>query len=745
MPLIDRRSDTVVLRIVYDGPPEAGKTTNVQELCGRISLNRRGQLRSPGNQERTQFFDWLEMSGGYVQGRRIRCQLVSVPGQPELLRRRRYLLESADAVVFVADSRRASLELNQKLMRELEEILALVGQGRPAQRVLQANKQDLAGALEPSLLAQALGLGPDVTVLGAQAKDGLGVLETLTVAVRFAVERVRSLVLAGEALGDDPCADADQLLAALTEIDKSAVAIAGTSAQGEPQPAAELSRGTAVTSAVVSDVGAPRADVPSGWVWPPVAGRATLKQIEASEIERRAAPWARAGDITLRTGSLWLDTATDWVFRDSDRARHALLAQVERHLAARGLLPQGRVLTLSQDDGEAFRLWALTPRLATLDEGLAEIAGQGARALAAALVSCARIMLSVRALGDTATGRAERGVSGLCLEQGRWVYAGSLEGRMGSTETLVTELSEGARNAAGDHELREDLTLELSAARGGLEAELSRIIDKLVERLGATLTRAVSVLPAPRAAAEVRVTLAPSSPSDRPPIVPAVDVPSGLVWPPVVGRATLAAFAQGRVARAEQAVRWAPPNALELRCDDALVAHTTPAWCFDDIDRARLSLSEAARLQKRLSDFTPRGRTYAIAASEGRAWLWVITPQLASVRDAGRHALALDASAIVELVRALCELARGDPCAHPLSSLDRLAFQEGRVVCLDVPFGMTARGDEPWLSHISQEIVALIARDDGRVDAVREGLRALRRPGGGGGEPLLDALEGAWS
>src|SRR5690242_7464889 len=105
MPLVDRRTESVVLRIVYDGAPEAGKTTNLRMLCERLSLGRRGELRNAGGAERTQYFDWLDVTGGYVAGRRLRCQLVTVPGQVELARRRRYLLDTADVVVFVADAR----------------------------------------------------------------------------------------------------------------------------------------------------------------------------------------------------------------------------------------------------------------------------------------------------------------------------------------------------------------------------------------------------------------------------------------------------------------------------------------------------------------------------------------------------------------------------------------------------------------------------------------------------------------
>src|SRR5512140_1419107 len=124
MPHMDARSGDIVIRIVYDGAAEAGKTTNIQRLFDVIPLQRRGTLASPGTtQRRTEFFDWLDFAGGFVDGRRLRCQLVSVPGQSSLLHRRRYLLETADAIVFVADSRPEQVEGNRDCLRVLRRIL----------------------------------------------------------------------------------------------------------------------------------------------------------------------------------------------------------------------------------------------------------------------------------------------------------------------------------------------------------------------------------------------------------------------------------------------------------------------------------------------------------------------------------------------------------------------------------------------------------------------------------------------
>jgi GTPase SAR1 family protein len=101
MAVLDPRNDTVVIRVVYDGAPMAGKSTSVGALGRGLGSN----VYSPGEVSgRTLYFDWLDYTGGLFEGRRIRCQIISVPGQATLAPRRRRLLESADAIVFVGDS-----------------------------------------------------------------------------------------------------------------------------------------------------------------------------------------------------------------------------------------------------------------------------------------------------------------------------------------------------------------------------------------------------------------------------------------------------------------------------------------------------------------------------------------------------------------------------------------------------------------------------------------------------------------
>jgi signal recognition particle receptor subunit beta len=233
MPLVDHRTHSVVLRIVYDGPPDAGKTTNVQRLCERLSLSQRATARDREARDGAQFFDWLDVTGGTGGSHRVRCQLVTVPGQIQLAPRRRHILDSADAVVFVADSRTGSAPQTDAALRSLARGLG----ARPdVPLVLQANKQDLPRARAPRDLHAALGLAARVPAIGAEAAGGAGVLETFLLAVRLAVDHVRAMLVAGELGDSDPAgttellsaleADAPEVFAALEAIARAAEALA---------------------------------------------------------------------------------------------------------------------------------------------------------------------------------------------------------------------------------------------------------------------------------------------------------------------------------------------------------------------------------------------------------------------------------------------------------------------------------------------------------------------------------------
>ena len=78
---IDAQTGQLLLRVTYDGSALCGKTTTVRCLADLAGI----PLQTPDEvQGRTLYFDWLEYVAGTYDGKPIRCQIVTVPGQKDL-------------------------------------------------------------------------------------------------------------------------------------------------------------------------------------------------------------------------------------------------------------------------------------------------------------------------------------------------------------------------------------------------------------------------------------------------------------------------------------------------------------------------------------------------------------------------------------------------------------------------------------------------------------------------------------
>ncbi len=176
--LWDRRE--LLLKIVYYGPPLAGKTTNLQQLQRMIDPRHRSDLLSLDTQgDRTLFFDLIQVNLGKVGGLTPRVSLYTVPGQPRYQRVRDLVLRGSDGIVFVADSHPARLHENLALWREMHaQLQAQRMTDRPI--VVQVNKQDLPNALPAERLYRMLSPDRPYPWIAAQARHGIGVQETFT-------------------------------------------------------------------------------------------------------------------------------------------------------------------------------------------------------------------------------------------------------------------------------------------------------------------------------------------------------------------------------------------------------------------------------------------------------------------------------------------------------------------------------------------------------------------------------------
>lgn len=187
MASFDKERRCYVVRVVYDGPGMAGKTTNLKQVCTFVPTKKRSELYTPAELKgRTMFFDWLEIDAPPRAGQAIKFQLITVPGQAARNYRRRPLVEMADVVVFVCDSTPAQVPDTMRTFARLR--ASMKKRTRPLPLLIQANKQDVDGAVPPDKLRRRLRLDESVPFIPARAVSCVGVKETLIAAMRMGME-----------------------------------------------------------------------------------------------------------------------------------------------------------------------------------------------------------------------------------------------------------------------------------------------------------------------------------------------------------------------------------------------------------------------------------------------------------------------------------------------------------------------------------------------------------------------------
>jgi hypothetical protein len=182
----------VSARIVYWGAEGAGKRTNLRVIHAKLRADHRGDLRFlPTRLDPTVVYGVLPIELGEVGGIRTRIQIVSVPGDADQIATRKQLLDRADGVVLVMDSRRERLAENVASFEELRSALAAYGRRLDEMPlVIQYNKRDLADSFAMEELHRKLSMR-GVAAFEAAAKDGTGVLQTLTTISKRVIRSLR--------------------------------------------------------------------------------------------------------------------------------------------------------------------------------------------------------------------------------------------------------------------------------------------------------------------------------------------------------------------------------------------------------------------------------------------------------------------------------------------------------------------------------------------------------------------------
>lgn len=185
----------ISLKIVYYGPGLSGKTTNLEFIYNQIDPSLRGELITlKTREERTLYFDFLQLEFGRIKGMSPKFNLYTIPGQVYYAQSRRIILRGVDGVVFVADSQRERMIENLDSLLDLEE--NLIEQGHTLENfpwVLQYNKRDLPEICTVEELNQKLNfLG--VPALEAVAVRGVGVVDTLKKVIHRVMAHVQEVM-----------------------------------------------------------------------------------------------------------------------------------------------------------------------------------------------------------------------------------------------------------------------------------------------------------------------------------------------------------------------------------------------------------------------------------------------------------------------------------------------------------------------------------------------------------------------
>lgn len=413
MAILDRQNNQIVIRLIYDGPPLAGKTTSLKALAGSLSQS----LYTPEEVEgRTIFFDWMEYTGGLFEGYQIRCQVVSIPGQTVLAPRRQRLLETADAVVFVGDTTSQGIDESLGYLKSLARLLRGTS-GPPIGIIFQANKRDQADAVDLAEIKQRLNKDlKEIGIIESIATEGTGIRQTFVFGVRLSLDRVREFIRTQSLPHGKPDIDnGEELLQSMKAAERSALLIEMSSrpnqaatvvAEVEPMVSEALQDVLASecempdhqdsfvviepetisiqaappeslngnTPAIIAIPNLPSAEIQTGLIWPPVEGRIILHEATLAGV--LAEPLAN-GDWTATSQKQWrLYSYRDAVYRDLNQSRQALLKWAYLHLAAMPVLSPRRCLAVAESADNQWRLWQVIKTEPSLSESLSDLLAQ---------------------------------------------------------------------------------------------------------------------------------------------------------------------------------------------------------------------------------------------------------------------------------------------------------------------------------------------------------------------------------
>jgi signal recognition particle receptor subunit beta len=195
MAIINQAKKEIQVEIVYYGPAQCGKTTNLEKVHADVETadpaHKDKMVSLATSPDRTLFFDFLPIEAMSIKGYKTKFQLYTVPGQVIYNTTRQLVLRGVDGIVFVADSQYDKMEENVESLANLEDNLKTLRMDiKDIPYVLQYNKQDLPN-IAPVEYMEFLLNNREVQVpsFKASAFQSEGVFETLNMMTKMLLHK----------------------------------------------------------------------------------------------------------------------------------------------------------------------------------------------------------------------------------------------------------------------------------------------------------------------------------------------------------------------------------------------------------------------------------------------------------------------------------------------------------------------------------------------------------------------------
>ncbi|WP_300441433.1 GTPase domain-containing protein [Zoogloea sp.] len=186
----EQDNTSLTFKLVYYGPAQSGKTTNLLRLHDILSPELKGEVMiMETKDDRTLFFDLLPLGFRAPSGLLTKLRLFTVPGQVAHDGTRKAVLSRADGLVFVADSDRTQETNNGEAFQSMADNCHRVGLDfEHIPLVVQFNKRDLPNAVPEAEIRERWDAAP-WPVRFATALSGNGVEATFEALLRALYRR----------------------------------------------------------------------------------------------------------------------------------------------------------------------------------------------------------------------------------------------------------------------------------------------------------------------------------------------------------------------------------------------------------------------------------------------------------------------------------------------------------------------------------------------------------------------------